>query len=91
MYKITPYSYKQAEKIGVDIRPSHNPNKKIDIYINGNFIGSIGAAGYYDYPTYIIKFGKKYADQRRKLYKIRHNKTRKIKNSMSWFADKILW
>ena len=33
----------------------------------------------------------KYANERRRLYKIRHEKYRKIKNTPSYFADNILW
>jgi len=35
--------------------------------------------------------GKEYADVRRTLYKIRHNKDRKITGSAGFYADKILW
>ena len=33
-YKITDYSYTKAKKYGVEIFPSQNPNKKIDVYKN---------------------------------------------------------
>ena len=58
-YKIKPYSYEQAKKIGVDIEPSTNPKYKIDIYTKeGQYITSIGARGYSDYPTFIEEDGK---------------------------------
>jgi len=67
-YKIKPYSYEQAKKIGVDIEPSTNPKYKIDIYTKeGKYITSIGARGYSDYPTFIEEDGKEYADYRRAL------------------------
>tara|TARA_R110001592_G_scaffold192794_7_gene439698 strand:+ start:8225 stop:8503 length:279 start_codon:yes stop_codon:yes gene_type:complete len=90
-YRIKKYSYNQAKKLGVVIKPSTNKGKKIDVYKNEKKIASIGAKGYLDYPTYIEKKGKKYADERRRLYKIRHKKNRNIKNSNGYFADKILW
>ena len=34
MYKIKEYSYKQAEKLKVNIRPSTVKDKKIDVYKN---------------------------------------------------------
>ena len=34
VYKIKDYSYKQAEQLGVEIRPSTNPKKKIDVCKN---------------------------------------------------------
>ena len=90
-YKITPYSYKHSKKLGVKIKPSINKTKKIDVFKNGKRIASIGALGMNDYPTYIKLHGKKFANTRRKLYKKRHEKYRKIKNTPSYYADKILW
>jgi hypothetical protein len=91
-YEIKPYSFKQAEKLGVKIKPSTNPKKKIDVFDwNNQFICSIGAKGYKDYPTYTIEKGKDYADERRRLYKIRHNKDRKVLGSPGYYSDKILW
>ena len=91
MYQITDYSYKKAKKLGVIIKPSTRKGKKIDIYKKGIYLFSIGQLGYYDYPSFLAFYGKGYADKRRKLYKLRHEKTRKIKNSASFYADNILW
>ena len=88
-YKITDYSYKQAKKLGVQIRPSVYKNKKIDVFKNDIKIASIGAINYLDYPTYIETKGKKYADERRKLYKIRHKND--INEGAGFYANKILW
>ena len=90
-YTITAYSKRQAKKLGVIIKPSKVKGKKIDVYKNNKKLVSIGALGYKDYPTYIKEKGKKYADERRKLYKIRHNKDRKVRGSAGYYADKILW
>jgi len=92
MYEILPYSYNQASKLNVIIKPSTRKNKKIDIYDRNNkYLVSIGSIDHFDYPYYIKYKGKEYADMRRKLYKKRFQKTRKIKNTASYFADKILW
>jgi len=91
MYVITDYSKKQAKKLGVDLRQSSNPKKKIDVYKNNEKIASIGAIEYQDFPTFTKTMGLIYAKERRRLYKIRHNKTRKIVGSNSYWADKILW
>lgn len=90
MYKIKNYSFIQAAKIGVQIKPSTNKNKKIDVFKNGKKIASIGASGYLDFPTYLKKFGKKIANERRRLYKIRHANNF-IKNTPGYYANKILW
>ena len=91
VYQIKPYSYEQAKKLNVEIKPSTRKDKKIDVYKDNKYICSIGDINYYDYPTYIQNNGITYANERRKLYKIRHNKDRNIKNSSGYFADKILW
>lgn len=90
-YKILPYTLKQAKSIGVDVKPSTKAGKKIDVYKNGKLIGSVGAIGYMDYPNYLADKGKEYADERRRLYKIRHRKDIADVGSNGWLADKLLW
>ena len=68
-YRITPYTLAQADKLGVVVKPSKVNGKKIDVFKGDQKIVSVGAIGYNDYPTYIQTKGKKYADERRKLYK----------------------
>lgn len=89
VYKITDYSYKQAMKLNVQILPSTNKKKKIDVFKNDKKIASIGAIGYNDYPTFIETKGLKIANERRKLYKKRHEKDLNGKNG--FYANKILW
>ena len=92
MYKILPYTLAQAKRLNVKVRPSSKADKKLDVYDRkGNFVTSVGARGYLDYPTYKKLFGKKVADQRRKLYKTRHAKDRTVKGSTGYFADQLLW
>ena len=91
MYQITNYTKQKAKDLNVKIKPSTNPKKKIDVYKDNKKIASIGANGYDDYPTYIIKKGKPYADERRRLYKIRHKKNKNIIGSKGYYADKLLW
>ena len=88
-YKITDYSYQQAKKLNVEIKPSSNKKKKIDVFKNDKKIASIGAVGYNDYPTFIIKKGLDYANQRKKLYRLRHKKD--LNSGNGYFANKILW
>lgn len=91
MYTITAYTREQAKKLGVVVKRSTNPDKKIDVYKNGIKVASCGAIGYNDYPTYWKKYGKEYADKRRRLYKLRHEKDRHIRGSVGWYSDKLLW
>ena len=92
MYKILPYTKRKAKQLNVIVRPSTRKGKKIDIYDRQrNYITSIGDKNYLDYPTYLKMFGSQVANKRRKLYKIRHAKDRKVRNSPGWFANSLLW
>jgi len=92
MYKITQYTYKKAQQLGVLVKPSMKRGKKIDVYNNdGEYITSVGGYGYLDYPSYILERGQEYADKRRELYKMRHRKDIYIKYSNGWWADQLLW
>jgi hypothetical protein len=90
-YTITKYTYKQAKKLGVTVKPSTNKTKKIDVYKKGKKVASIGAADMNDFPTYMKLKGKKYAQTRRKLYKMRHERDRHVKGSNGYYADVLLW
>ncbi len=91
-YTITDYTYDKANQLGVKVKVSKNKRYKIDIYdLNNNYITSIGASGYKDYPSYIHEKGLEYAENKKRLYKLRHNKYRSIKYSRSWYADNLLW
>ena len=83
-YRITDYSRNQARKLGVSIRLSSNPKKKLDVYKNGVKVASIGAIGYSDFAT----TGDK---ERRRLYRIRHKGEDKRVGSNGYYALKILW
>ena len=92
MYIITTYTKKKAKKLNVIVIPSDKKNKKIDVYdVYGKFIVSIGDPNYLDYPNYTKQYGKKIADERKRLYKIRHKKDRLVKGSPGYYADQLLW
>lgn len=91
-YSIKSYSYAQARKLGVVIKPSTVEGKKIDVFSkDGDKLASIGAIGYGDYPTFKAQKGQAYADEKRRLYKMRHDKNRSEKGTPGYYADKILW
>lgn len=83
-YKITDYSFNQAKKLGVTIKPSTNKMKKIDVFKQGAKIASIGDINYSDYAT--TKDSKQ-----RAAYKARHSKYSNIKGSPSFYSFNILW
>lgn len=74
MYTILPYTKEKAKQLGVTVTPSTKKGKKLDVYKNGKLIASIGAIGYKDYPTYLKEDGQAIANERRRLYRLRHTK-----------------
>jgi len=91
MYQITDYTRRKAKELGVEVKPSTNPKKKIDVFIDDKKVASIGASGFLDFPNYLEKNGKAYAENRRRLYKIRHQKDRVKIGSNGWYSDNLLW
>jgi len=92
MYEILPYTKAKAKQLNVIVKPSTRKGKKLDVYNKkGEYLASVGAEGYLDYATYKKYFGKEIAEQKRKLYKKRHNKDRKVKYTPGYFADQLLW
>ena len=102
VYQILPYTKKRAKELGVKIFPSDKKDKKIEVYDwNGIFICYIGSASYGDYPHYLEmeKQGikpKGYANERRRLYHIRHGKEPdklgdEYLGSPAYYAKELLW
>jgi hypothetical protein len=91
MYKITNRQKRSAESLGVTIKPSTNKSKKIDVFKNGKKIASIGAMGYKDFDIHLKESGKAFAEERRRLYKIRHANNRNKIGTAGFYADRILW
>jgi len=90
-YQIKKYSFEQAKILNVDIKPSKYKNKKIDVYKNNIFICSIGDIRYNDYPTYLETNKKEYAEERKRLYKLRHNKEKNKTGTAGYYSYYILW
>ena len=91
MYKITNYTKDKANEMNIKIKSSKKGKYKIDLFSNDDkYITSIGHIDY-NYPTYQIEKGLEYANERRTLYKKRHEKNRNIKGSRGYYADKLLW
>ena len=92
MYKILPYSYRQAKKLGVIIHPSKNPKYKIDVFdASGEHLCSGGQRGAMDYPTWKSTMGKEFALERRRLFRIRHKEELNNPNTKGWLIARILW
>ena len=102
MYHILPYTYIQAKRLGVQVFPSDKKDKKIEVYDkNGIFICYIGSAKHLDFPSYLEmekkgEFPKGYANERRRLYHLRHSKEPKklgdeYLSSPAYYAKELLW
>ena len=92
MYQIEPGTRQAATRIGVVVRPSQNANKKIDVYDKqNNKLVSIGALGMMDYWKYLKRDGSQVANERRRLYKERHEKDRHVRGSPGFYASRLLW
>jgi hypothetical protein len=89
MYEITERTKVNARRLNLSVKPSGERDKKIDVYKNNKKIGSVGALGYKDYPTYIKQKGLVYANKRRDLYKIRHKND--IGSGNGKLAFQLLW
>ena len=74
MYEISPATYKAAKQYNLDIFPSKKSHFKIDAYRGGVYVGSVGDIRYKDYHIYLKENGKQVAEERRRLYHIRHPK-----------------
>lgn len=90
-YQITDYTKRRAKELNVTVTRSKSPKNKIDVFKNGKKVGTAGARGYMDYPTYIKSRGKKFADKRRSLYRRRHKGEDKKVGSNGYWAWNLLW
>jgi hypothetical protein len=88
MYVITPHTKAQAKQAGLEVRPSTRKGKKLDVYDDGKYLATIGALAYSDYGTYLKEEGKEVADERRRLYHIRHRKNTGLAGRLASF---LLW
>ena len=87
MYPIKPYQLQQAKKLGLTIQPSSRSNYKLDVFKDGEYLTSIGDRRYKDYATYMEEKGKAYAEERRRLYMLRH----KNEGMRGKLSSIILW
>jgi hypothetical protein len=89
MYLITDHTKRQARRLGVEVRPSKREGKKIDVLRGGLYINSIGAKDYGDFGSFLRTEGKEYANERRRLYHLRH-KDGPV-DSPAYLAKRLLW
>ena len=90
-YIITDYTLQRAKQMKVTVQLSQQKNKKIDVLKNGVRIATIGDSRYKDFPTYVIENGIEFANNRKRLYYMRHKKNIEKINSNGFYAAKLLW
>lgn len=91
MFKIDPAHKTNASKLGVEIRPSKTKGKKLDVFKGDDKVATIGDLKYQDYRSYIKRDGLAFANNRKRLYKIRHGSDMNKVGTPSFYANKILW
>lgn len=95
VYTITQEVRQRAKSIGVEVKPSTRKGKKLDAYVDGVYQASFGAIGYKDYHIHKKEKGEAYANERRRLYHVRHKdeggKMKDGKLTASYLSKKILW
>ena len=87
MYDISKQTYRIAKRYGLEVHPSNRRHKKIDVYCDNKYITSIGDNRYKDYYVYLKESGKSVAQERARLYFLRH-KNDSIKERL---AKLLLW
>ena len=91
VYEITNYTKNRAMVLGVIVKPSTNPNYKIDVYKNGVKLVSIGDSEETDYPSYIRLFGLEFANKKKWMYKHRRFRDIEVVDTKEWYTYKLLW
>ena len=89
-YRISRTTAKIAKEKNIQICVSKHPHKKIDV-ITKNGVISIGDNNYSDWHLYIQTHGLKYANERRRLYRIRHANDINVIGSAGYYAAILLW
>jgi len=89
-YKLRKQHFTEAKRLGVEIKPSTNKGKKIDVLRPDGKKFSIGAKGYKDYVTYQDEDGE-IASVKRDAYHARHDCKNKKKGTAGYYSCNILW
>lgn len=74
MYTITDYTKRRAKELGLTVAVSKKKGKKLDVFKEGELIASIGDTRYKDFPTFALEDGQEVANERQRLYRLRHKK-----------------
>ena len=93
-FEVTNFELSNASKLGLTIKKSTNPNKKLDVYDKDNkFLFSIGNYLVPSYSDWYRTHGEAYANQRQKIYYMKNINliNKHDKNSLQFISSTILW
>ena len=93
VYQIKKHTLDRAKELGLKVFASDNPKYKIEVYdgLSGHFLFYGGDSNYSDYPSYLESHGREYANERRRLYRIRHQKEINNIGSKGSIIAYLLW
>ena len=74
MYDISQRTHTIAKRYGLEVYPSEKRFKKIDVYFGNDYSASVGDIRYKDYDMDLKQNGKAFAEERARLYYIRHKR-----------------
>lgn len=88
MYEITEDQYETADTLRIEIRPSENKRKLIDVYKDGIYFCSIGAINFRYYRELLSDEGVVVAEQKKQkiLHRYKNNCTLEV-----LYLMRILW
>ena len=89
-YIISAETRRIAKKMNLQIYVSSNPKKKIDVINSDGKKFSIGDVKYGDFHTH-KKISLVHANERRRLYRIRHANDLNVIGSAGYYAAILLW
>ena len=89
-YIISKETKNIAKRLNIQICASSNPKKKIDVINRDGKKISIGDVKYGDFHTH-KKISLDHANERRRLYRIRHANDINVIGSAGYYAAILLW
>ena len=87
-FVITPEMFQEAELLRIEIRPSENKRKLIDIFKDGSFYCSIGASNFKFYNQLVEEEGIDFAQRKKEKILARNKNNCDLK---TLYTLRLLW
>lgn len=88
VYEISPEQFEIAAELGIEIRPSANKRKLIDVYKNGELFCSVGAINFRYYREYFEQEGPLVAQYKKDKMLTRYKNDCKAE---TLYSLRLLW